>query len=47
MTVKIKHECDDCMYMIEEYRDKILFRYILLDVDEMKQLSKLLSEVGI
>ena len=46
MSVKIKHGCDDCAYMIEEYNKGVLDRYIVLDTDEMKQLSKLLKEAG-
>jgi hypothetical protein len=46
MSVEIKHECDDCAYMIEEYNKGVLDRYIVLDTDEMKQLSKLLKEAG-
>ena len=46
MSVEIKHACDDCAYMIEEYNKGVLDRYIVLDTDEMKQLSKLLEEAG-
>ena len=48
MTVEINHTHDECIdtYMIKEYNDNVLFRYIVLYTDEMKQLSKLLKELG-
>jgi hypothetical protein len=50
MSVEIKHACDECMYMIEECNEEdgeeVLSRYIVLDTDEMKQLSKLIKKVG-
>ncbi len=44
MAVKIKHVCKPCSYVIEEHNGGLLDRYIVLDNDEMKQLSKLLKE---
>ena len=50
MAVEINHACGLGLYMIKEYykkdNDGELTRYIMLDTDEMKQLSKLLEEEG-
>ena len=46
MSVEIKHACDDCAYIIEEYNKEVLDRFIVLNTDEMKQLSKLLKQEG-
>jgi hypothetical protein len=46
MSVKIKHACDVCAYIIEEHNKGVLDRYIVLDIDEMKQLSKLIKKAG-
>ena len=50
MSVEIKHACDECMYIVKQYYDEdkkgAATRYIVLDTDEMKQLSKLLKEAG-
>jgi hypothetical protein len=46
MSVEIYQGCPDCTYMIKEYEGNILNRYIVLDSEEMKQLSKLLKGLG-
>ena len=46
MSVKIKHACDDCAYIIEEHNKGVLDRYIVLETDEMRQLSNLIKEAG-
>jgi hypothetical protein len=46
MAVVINHVCDECAYTIEEYNEGVLYRYIVLGADEMKELSKLLKEAG-
>ena len=46
MAVRIDHACEECSYAIEEYNDGTCFRYVLFNVDEMKQLSELLKGLG-
>ena len=46
MSVVIEHVCDECAFTIEEYNDGILYRYVVFDADEMRELSKLLKEAG-
>ena len=46
MPVEINHVCDECAYTIEEYNEGVLYRYIVLGADEMRQLSELLKELG-
>ena len=50
MSVEIKHACDECMYIVKQYYEEdkkgAATRYIVLDTDEMKQMSKLLKETG-
>lgn len=50
MSVEIEHGCVYCMYIVKQYYDEdkkgAATRYIVLDTDEMKQLSKLLKEAG-
>jgi hypothetical protein len=46
MSVEVYHGCPDCDYMIEEYQENTLIRYIILDNEEMKQLSELLKGLG-
>ena len=50
MSVEIKHACDVCMYIVKQYyeedKEGAATRYIVLDTDEMKQMSNLLKEAG-
>ena len=46
MAVDIYQGCPDCDYMIKEYDGNTLIRYIILDKEEMKQLSELLKGLG-
>ena len=46
MSVVINHVCDECAYTIEEYNEGVLYRYIVLGADEMKELGNQLKELG-
>ena len=46
MTVKVVHVYDDSSWVIQEYSEGVLLRFIILNGDEMTQLSKLLKEAG-
>ena len=46
MAVEIYQGCSDCDYMIKEYNENTLIRYVILDKEEMKRLSELLKGLG-
>ena len=46
MSVEIYHKDPGCAYTIREYNKNIITRYIVLEVQEMEQLSKLLKGLG-
>ena len=46
MSVEIYHGCPDCDYMIKEYQENTLIRYIILDNEEMIRMGCLLREAG-
>ena len=46
MSVEISRVYNERTYMIEEYNEGMLYRYIVLDADEMKELGNQLKELG-
>ena len=46
MAVKVVLIYGDSSYVIQEYSEGVLLRFIILNGDEMTQLSKLLKEAG-
>jgi hypothetical protein len=46
MSIEISHAINNHLYVIKEYSMGMRYRYILLNDDEMKRLSKLLKHEG-
>ena len=46
MSVEIYHGCPDCDYMIKEYQENTLIRYIILDNEEMTYLIVIGFDIG-
>lgn len=46
MKIEISHVYNERTYMIEEYNEGMLYRYIVLDADEMKELGNHLKKLG-